>query len=76
MRVLHIDASILGEQSASRLLSREIVSRLKAEHARAEVQYLVQLLDPVAAEGVDRSCRGGRQDVPLHRRRSGRAGQG
>jgi FMN-dependent NADH-azoreductase len=40
MKVLHIDSSILGEGSASRALTREIVERLKTEHPRAEVTYL------------------------------------
>lgn len=40
MKVLHIDSSILGDNSASRVLSREIVSTLQAEHADAEVQYV------------------------------------
>jgi FMN-dependent NADH-azoreductase len=40
MKVLHIDSSILGDNSASRVLSREIVSRLAAEHPGAEVQYV------------------------------------
>ena len=38
MKVLHIDSSILGDNSASRVLSREIVSRLLAQHADAQVQ--------------------------------------
>jgi FMN-dependent NADH-azoreductase len=40
MKVLHIDSSILGDNSASRVLSREIVSRLSAEHPAAEVRYV------------------------------------
>jgi FMN-dependent NADH-azoreductase len=40
MKVLHIDSSILGDNSASRVLSREIVSRLSARHPNAEIQYL------------------------------------
>jgi FMN-dependent NADH-azoreductase len=40
MKILHIDSSILGGNSASRLLTAEIVSKLKAEHPHAEVQYL------------------------------------
>src|SRR5215470_20392153 len=40
MRILHIDSSILGEQSASRLVSREIAARLKRQNPTAEVQYL------------------------------------
>jgi FMN-dependent NADH-azoreductase len=39
VKILHIDSSILGEASASRALTREIVSRLKAKHADAEVAY-------------------------------------
>ena len=40
MKILHIDSSILGENSASRLLSREMVSRLRLENPGAQVQYL------------------------------------
>jgi len=40
MKVLHIDSSILGDNSASRVLSREIVSNLSAEHPHAQVQYM------------------------------------
>ena len=40
MNVLHIDSSILGDNSASRLLSRELVSRLTAENPGAKVKYL------------------------------------
>lgn len=40
MKVLHIDSSILGEGSASRALTREIVARLKREHPDAEVTHL------------------------------------
>src|ERR1700733_10670795 len=40
MKVLHIDSSILGDNSASRVLSREIVSRLQADHPEAEGQYI------------------------------------
>jgi FMN-dependent NADH-azoreductase len=40
MKVLHIDSSILGDNSASRVLSKEIVSRLSADHPGAQVKYL------------------------------------
>src|ERR1700736_2236011 len=40
MTLLHIDSSILGDNSASRLLSRELVSRLTAENPDAKVKYL------------------------------------
>jgi FMN-dependent NADH-azoreductase len=40
MKILHIDSSILGDNSASRVLSKEIASRLTAQHPEAEVQYL------------------------------------
>jgi FMN-dependent NADH-azoreductase len=40
VKVLHIDSSILGDKSASRVLSREIVSSLSAEHPDAQVQYV------------------------------------
>jgi FMN-dependent NADH-azoreductase len=40
MNILHIDSSILGAHSASRLLSGELVSRLRAQSPDAHVQYL------------------------------------
>jgi FMN-dependent NADH-azoreductase len=40
MKLLHIDSSILGEGSASRELTREIVARSTAAHPGAEVTYL------------------------------------
>jgi FMN-dependent NADH-azoreductase len=40
MNILHIDSSILGGNSASRLLSRELVSRLTRENPGAQVNYL------------------------------------
>jgi FMN-dependent NADH-azoreductase len=40
MKVLHIDSSILGTNSASRQLTAELVSRLRAENPGAEVQYV------------------------------------
>jgi FMN-dependent NADH-azoreductase len=40
MKLLHIDSSILGEGSASRALSREIVDRFQAQHPGTEVTYV------------------------------------
>jgi FMN-dependent NADH-azoreductase len=40
MKVLHIDSSILGEGSASRALTREIVAQVKGAQPDAEVTYL------------------------------------
>ena len=40
MNILHIDSSILGQNSASRQLSRELVSRLTKDNPGAEVKYL------------------------------------
>jgi FMN-dependent NADH-azoreductase len=37
MNILHIDSSILGEHSASRAITAEIVSRLRAQHPGAAV---------------------------------------
>ncbi|HEY3787030.1 MAG TPA: NAD(P)H-dependent oxidoreductase [Steroidobacteraceae bacterium] len=39
MRLLHIDSSILGESSASRQLSREIVARWQADRPDLQVKY-------------------------------------
>lgn len=57
MKLLHVDSSVLGENSASRDLSAAIVARLRAEHPGAEVTYrdlAAQTLPhftPVLAEG-------------------------
>lgn len=40
MKILHIDSSILGESSASRKLTAELVGRLRSENPGAQVQYL------------------------------------
>jgi FMN-dependent NADH-azoreductase len=40
MKVLHIDSSILGDNSASRVLSKEIVAGLSAQHPGAQIKYL------------------------------------
>ncbi|TAN04440.1 MAG: FMN-dependent NADH-azoreductase [Rhodanobacteraceae bacterium] len=39
MKLLHIDSSVLGDNSASRHLSSAIVARLRAEHPGLEVVY-------------------------------------
>ena len=39
MNLLHIDSSILGDNSASRTLTREIVSRWRSVHPHAKVKY-------------------------------------
>jgi FMN-dependent NADH-azoreductase len=40
MKLLHIDSSILGENSASRALTREIVARFQTARPDTEVTYL------------------------------------
>ena len=40
MNVLHVDSSILGEQSASRTLTREIVARLAAQQPDIAVRHI------------------------------------
>jgi FMN-dependent NADH-azoreductase len=45
MKILHIDSSILGGHSASRLLTAEIVAQLKSKHPGAEVHYLDVTVD-------------------------------
>jgi FMN-dependent NADH-azoreductase len=57
MKLLHIDSSVLGENSASRSLTAAIVARLRAEHPGIEVTHrdlAAQSLPhftPVLAEG-------------------------
>jgi FMN-dependent NADH-azoreductase len=40
MKLLHIDSSILGDNSASRALTRAIVDRLRTDHPNAAVTYV------------------------------------
>ena len=47
MNVLHVDSSILGEASASRALSGEIVRRLRASQADLQVTYLDLAAEPL-----------------------------
>jgi len=57
MKLLHIDSSVLGENSASRSLTSAIVARLRSEHPDVEVAHrdlAAQTLPhftPVLAEG-------------------------
>lgn len=57
MKLLHVDSSVLGQQSASRGLGAAIVARLRAEHPDIEVTHrdlAAQTLPhftPVLAEG-------------------------
>jgi FMN-dependent NADH-azoreductase len=39
MKLLHIDSSILGEQSVSRQLTAKLVSAARSKHPEAQVQY-------------------------------------
>src|SRR5262245_24054014 len=45
MKILHIDSSILGANSASRQLTAELISQLRAENPGTQVQYLDLVTD-------------------------------
>jgi len=47
MNVLHVDSSILGEASASRALSGEIVRRLRTSQADLQVTYVDLAAEPL-----------------------------
>jgi FMN-dependent NADH-azoreductase len=47
MKVLHVDASILGESSVSRQLSAAIVERLRQTHPGIEVKYYDLGAEPI-----------------------------
>lgn len=47
MNLLHVDSSILGEQSASRQLASAIVASLKKAHPSTQVTYYDLAADPV-----------------------------
>ncbi|RUP28449.1 MAG: FMN-dependent NADH-azoreductase, partial [Curvibacter sp.] len=40
MKLLHIDSSVLGDNSVSRQLTAQTVAQWKARHPDAEVSYL------------------------------------
>src|SRR4029077_1836460 len=40
MKLLHLDSSILGENSASRQLAAEIVARWRAQHPGLQLKYV------------------------------------
>ena len=48
MKLLHIDTSILGQNSVSRQLTAAIVARLRAVHPELEVSYLDLGAEPLA----------------------------
>ena len=48
MKLLHIDSSILGDNSASRQLSREVVEAWKAADPSVEVVYRDLAADAIA----------------------------
>jgi FMN-dependent NADH-azoreductase len=45
MKLLHIDSSILGDNSASRTVGREIVARWKRAHPQLQVEHLDLVAD-------------------------------
>lgn len=47
MNILHLDSSILGQGSVSRLLTAEIVAQLKAKNPAARVSYRDLAAEPV-----------------------------
>ena len=47
MKILHIDSSILGENSVSRQLSQAIVKQLTAKNSNAQVDYLDLAQQPI-----------------------------
>lgn len=53
MKLLHIDSSILGTNSTSRLLSAEIVTAWRAAHPDTAVEYLDLAVDAPSHFGAD-----------------------
>jgi len=53
MKLLHIDSSILGTNSTSRLLSAEIVTAWRASHPDTAVEYLDLAVDTPSHFGAD-----------------------
>jgi len=48
MKLLHVDSSVLGENSVSRRLSRAIVAQLRRQNPGLEVTYRDLAATPVA----------------------------
>jgi FMN-dependent NADH-azoreductase len=48
MKLLHLDSSILGDNSVSRQLSASIVSKLKQQHAGIDVNYRDLAANPIS----------------------------
>lgn len=53
MKILHIDSSILGDNSASRALSAETIAHFKAAHQGAEVTYHDLAAHPIPVLSAD-----------------------
>lgn len=53
MKILHIDSSILGDNSASRALSAETIAHLKNAHPEAEVTYHDLAANPIPLLSAD-----------------------
>ena len=65
MKLLHVDSSILGAFSASRLLSAETIRQWHAEHPHTEVEYLDLLIDTPPHFSADAmAIRAGMQSNP------------
>ena len=47
MKILHLDSSVTGEKSVSRLLSKETAQKLRDSHPDAEVVYRDLVVDPL-----------------------------
>ena len=47
MKLLHLDSSILGENSVSRAVSAAVVAQLKSAHPQLEVAYRDLVADPL-----------------------------
>jgi FMN-dependent NADH-azoreductase len=58
MNLLHIDSSILGEASASRALTAEIVEQLLARNPAARLTYLDLAADPLPHYSAESLLRG------------------
>ncbi|GBQ96063.1 FMN-dependent NADH-azoreductase [Asaia lannensis] len=53
MKILHIDSSILGDNSASRALSAETIAHLRKAHPQAEVTYHDLAANPIPLLSAD-----------------------
>ena len=71
MKLLHIDASILGQHSTSRQLTAEVVAEWQKNHPNTSVEYLDVVANPIPHFTVDAiAIKGAPQENPTPAQRA------